>query len=152
MSDSTCFLDTNTLVYANDTNFPEKQAQARMLVSGLIASGKGCMSTQVLEEFWVTVTRNFKKPLSAELARQQIALFNGFTIIAVDHAIFLDALAIQERYQLSFWDAQIIAAARRAGCTVLYSEDLQAGSVLGNVRVVNPFEVIPGNPDGCLPK
>jgi predicted nucleic acid-binding protein len=74
------------------------------------------------------------------LARQQIALFNGFTILTVDHAIFLDALAVQERYSLSYWEAQIIACARRAGCSVLYSEDLQAGSMLGDVRVVNPFE------------
>jgi len=139
MSDSNAFLDTNILVYANDTSFPEKQVQARTLISGLIATGKGCISTQVLAEFWVTVTRKLTKPLTVELARQQIALFNGFSIVAVNHAIFLDALAIQERYRLSFWDAQILAAARRAGCTELYTEDLQADSDLGGILVVNPF-------------
>ena len=139
MSDDTCFLDTNTLVYANDTSFPDKQAQARALVSGVIASGKGCISTQVLAEFWVTVRLKLKKPLTAELARQQIALFNGFTIIAVDQAIFLDALSIQERYRISFWDAQILAAARRAGCSKVYSEDMQDGAVYGGMRVIDPF-------------
>ena len=139
MSDSMGFLDTNTLVYANDTSYPEKQALARTLVTGLLASGTGCISTQVLAEFWVTVTRKFKQALPVELARQQIALFNGFTIVAVDHAIFLDALAIQERYRVSFWDAQILAAAHRAGCSELYTEDLQSEGIFGDIRVVNPF-------------
>ncbi len=139
MSDDTCFLDTNTLVYANDTSFPDKQAKARALVSGLIASGKGCISTQVLAEFWVTVRLKLKKPLTAELTRQQIALFNGFAIVAVDQAIFLDALSIQERYRISFWDAQILAAARRAGCSKVYSEDMQDGAVYGEMRVIDPF-------------
>ncbi len=139
MSDSMGFLDTNTLVYANDTSYPEKQALARTLVTGLLASGTGCISTQVLAEFWVTVTRKLKQALPVELARQQIALFNGFTIVAVDHAIFLDALAIQERYRVSFWDAQILAAAHRAGCNELYTEDLQSEGIFGDIRVVNPF-------------
>ena len=139
MSDSMGFLDTNTLVYANDTSYPEKQALARTLVTGLLASGTGCISTQVLAEFWVTVTRKLKQALPVELARQQIALFNGFTIVAVDHAIFLDALAIQERYRVSFWDAQILAAAHRAGCSELYTEDLQSEGIFGDIRVVNPF-------------
>jgi predicted nucleic acid-binding protein len=142
MSDSTGFLDTNILVYANDTSFPEKQVRARRLISGLIASGRGCISTQVLAEFWVTVTRKLTKPLTVELARQQIALFNGFTIVPVDHAIFLDALALQERYIISFWDAQILATARRAGCAELFTEDLREDGAYGEIRVINPFSTI----------
>jgi len=142
MRDSMGFLDTNTLVYANDTSFPEKQALARTLVTRHLAAGTGCISAQVLAEFWVTVTRKLKQALPVELARQQIALFSGFTIVAVDHALFLDALAIQERYGISFWDAQILAAARRAGCGELYTEDLQADGIYGDIRVINPFALV----------
>ena len=139
MNGERVFLDANVLVYANDTAFPEKQSSARELLSRVIRTGTGCLSTQVMAEFWVTVTRKLKTPLSTEAARRQIALLDALTVVAIDRSIFLAALGIQERYQLCFWDSQIIATAQAASCVQLYSEDLQNGAVYGGVQVVNPF-------------
>jgi len=140
MSDERCFVDTNILVYANDSAHPAKQEKARQLVSRLIASGQGCISSQVLAEFWVTVTRKLSPTVPEELARHQIVLFDAFFIQSIDQGVFLDALKIQQQYSLSFWDSQILAAALRARCTTLYSEDMQSGATYNGVRVVNPFK------------
>jgi len=139
MNGETVFLDTNTLVYANDCACPDKQARARQLIRQTIILGNGCISTQVLAEFWVTVTKKLQTPLSQELAREQINLFSAFRILPVEQATVLEALRIQERWQLSYWDAQILASALQAKATVLYSEDLQDGFEIVSLTVKNPF-------------
>ena len=139
MSGEIVFCDTNVLVYANEVAAPVKRDRARKLIREMIINGNGCISTQVLAEFWVTVTRKMKVPLPADLAREQIALFSSFRIMPVDHATVLEALRIQERWQLSYWDSQIIAAAAMAHASVLYSEDLQDGAVIESITVHNPF-------------
>ncbi len=141
MSGDIAFLDTNTLVYANDGDDPAKRTRARNLVRETIIGGNGCISTQVMTEFWVTVTRKLKSPLSAELAREQINLFSSFRIMSVDNAMVLDAIRIQERWLLSYWDAQILAAAIRANASILYTEDLQDGAVIESVMIRNPFNL-----------
>ena len=133
------FLDTNVLVYANDTAQPGKQQTARTLLKDLLRSDSGVISVQILSEFWVTVTRKIQNPLSISLARQQVDLFALMTVVSLDSALFHDALRIEQLYQVSFWDAQILAAAEAAGCSTLYSEDLNAGQKYANVTVVNPF-------------
>jgi predicted nucleic acid-binding protein len=142
MSDDLVFFDTNTLVYANDVSAADKQAKARELIHETIRAGQGTVSTQVLAEFWVTVTQKLKKPLDKDLAREQITLFSAFIIQAVDQATVLEALGIQERFKLSYWDAQILASAGLAGCAILYSEDLKDGGEYGKVKVINPFQSI----------
>lgn len=140
MSGEIVFLDTNTLVYANEVANAVKRDRARKLIRETIIDGNGCISTQVLAEFWVTVTQKMKVPLSSDLAREQIALFSSFRIMPVDHATVLEALRIQERWQLSYWDSQIIAAAEMAHASVLYSEGLQDGVVIESIAVRNPFK------------
>jgi predicted nucleic acid-binding protein len=129
-------------VYANDAADPAKRDVARKLIRDAIVDGNGCISTQVLAEFWVTVTRKLKVPLAADLAREQINLFSAFRIMPVDHATVLEALRIQERWGISYWDAQILAAASIANASLLYSEDLQDGAAIESVTVRNPFAVL----------
>ena len=133
------FLDTNILVYANDAAEPGKQQRARTLVKEVLHAETGVISVQVLSEFWVTVTRKIRKPLSLETARQEVELFHLMTVVDLDSALFYDALRLQELYKVSYRDAQIVAAADVAGCTVLYSEDLNPGQKYAHVTVVNPF-------------
>ncbi len=99
----------------------------------------GTISTQVLAEFWVTVTRKMKTPISTRSAREQIALFGAFHVLPVDHATVIEAIRIQESHKLSFWDAQIIASARLAKAAVIHSEDLRHGEEYEGVQVQNPF-------------
>lgn len=141
MSGEIVFLDANTLVYANDVADPIKRDRARNLIREMIIGGNGCISTQVLAEFWVTVTKKFKVPLPVDIAREQINLFSSFRIMPVDHATVLEALRIQERWQFSYWDSQILAAAVRANASKLYSEDLQDGAVIESITVRNPFKM-----------
>lgn len=133
------FLDTNVLVYANDSAEPERQHTARTLVKDVLRSENGVISVQVLSEFWVTVTRKIRKPLSLSTARQEAELFALMSVVDLDVALFYDALRLQQMYEISYRDAGIIAAAETAGCTTLYSEDLNAGQKYANVTVVDPF-------------
>jgi predicted nucleic acid-binding protein len=93
----------------------------------------------VLQEFYVVTTRKFQPPLSRAIAREIVALYSTWTIVAVDVALILDAAILEEAAQLSFWDALIVEAARRAGAARLVSEDLGAGQVFGETTIVNPF-------------
>ncbi|NNM53821.1 MAG: PIN domain-containing protein [Spirochaetales bacterium] len=139
MSGEIVFFDTNTLVYANDGADPAKRVRAREVIREAIITGTGCISTQVLAEFWVTVTKKLKRPLSVELAREQIHLFSAFRIMPVEQTTVLETLRIQERWQLSYWDAQILASALQARASSVYSEDLQDGCIIEGISVTNPF-------------
>jgi len=145
MSDEPVFFDTNVLVYANDNAYPEKRKCARSLIFEAIRSGTGCISAQVLAEFWVTVTRKIKIPLDTEIAREQMALFMSFKVQAVDAATVLEALRIQDKHRLSYRDAQILACAGFARATRLYSEDLQDGAEYEGITILNPFRGKGGN-------
>ena len=133
------FLDTNVLVYANDSAEPQKQRTARSLIKEALHLGNGVISIQVLSEFWVTVTQKIQVPLSFSIARRETELFGMMIIVNLDFSLFYDAVRLQQLYQISYWDAQIVAAAESAGCAVLYSEDLNAGQKYSSVQVVNPF-------------
>lgn len=133
------FLDTNVLVYANDVSAPEKRERARALIDEGVRADSLAVSTQVFAEFWVTVTRKLAVPLSPELAKRQLALLSMLKVVPVDLGVVMDAVGIQERYGLSFWDAQILAAAKAGGANVVLSEDLADGRDYGGVRVENPF-------------
>ena len=105
----------------------------------MLRAENGAISVQVLTEFWVTVTRKIRKPLSLSTARQEAELFGLMTVVDLDFTLFHDPLRLQQLHQISYWDAQIVAAAEKADCTVLYSEDLNADQKFANVTVVNPF-------------
>ncbi|SMB98301.1 Predicted nucleic acid-binding protein, contains PIN domain [Thermanaeromonas toyohensis ToBE] len=133
------FVDTNVLVYAHDTSAGEKHARAKALVTELWQSGNGCLSVQVLQEFYVTVTQKVRKPLSPETASRIIEYLSNWRVHTPDADDVLEAIRIHQRYAISFWDAMIIRSAEALDCRVVWSEDLNPGQYYGEVKVVNPF-------------
>ena len=131
------FFDTNVLVYSDDKSSPAKQRRALELVSEHRRTGTGVVSMQVLQEYFVTVTR--KLQVDARIARRKVELLAEFDVAAPDVPDILAAIDLHRLHGFSFWDALILRSAMEAGCRVLLSEDLQAREVDG-VRIVNPFE------------
>ena len=131
------FLDTNILVYAADQSEPAKRKVARELISRLAQKGSPCISTQVAQEFFVTLTR--KMGVAPLAARDLVQALKGFEQVVVDFEDIQAAIDGHILWQVSFWDALILTAARKAQCSVLYSEDLNDGQSFGGMRVVNPF-------------
>lgn len=138
MSAGRAFLDTNVLVYAVDEGEPEKQAVARNLLESA-GENEFVLSTQVLGEFYVVVTRKLEVPLSEEIAAQAVDLLGAVAVVPTDAGLVKAAIRIGRRSQISYWDALVVAAAEAAGCERLLSEDLGDGQSIGEVRVENPF-------------
>jgi predicted nucleic acid-binding protein len=134
------FVDSNILVYAYDTAQGKKHSQAKALLISLWESGLGCASIQVLQEFYINVTRKSKFPLAPEDAIQVIQDFSDWTIHRPGIKDILSAIDLHQRYQISFWDAMILQSARRSGCGILWSEDLSDSQDYGGVKVINPFK------------
>jgi predicted nucleic acid-binding protein len=135
------FVDTNVFVYAVDTDEPEKRARAIRLLNGL--KGRIAISAQVLNEYYVTVTRKLARPQATGQAERSVRALAKLPVIAVDRELVVAAVSLSRSAQLSLWDAAIIAAAQRAGCTRLYSEDLSTGQVFDGVMIVDPFAAPP---------
>ena len=133
------FVDTNVLLYAHDASESYKQPVARALLEELWADRSGVLSTQVLQEFYVVATRKFQPPMPRSDARELVALYATWLVVQIDPALILDAAALEERAQLSFWDALIVEAARRAGATRLVTEDLQDGRRIEGIAIQDPF-------------
>ncbi len=132
------FLDTNVLLYAVSRAPDEASKAARALE--LLDANDWVLSVQVLQEFYVQATR-VAKPERLE-HRQAVALIESwlrFRVQEITVPVLQAALVSKERYQLSYWDAAVVEAARASGCTEVYSEDLAAGYDYGGVRIVNPF-------------
>lgn len=132
------FLDSNVLIYAaSSRGVPAKLARA----TEIIARKDFVISTQVVGEFIRNVQspKKMSPPLSDHEVDHWVNRLFEFPVIAVDREIILDAMVLQRRYQISFWDGQILAAARRCGAEVLYSEDLSHGQIYGSVLCKNPF-------------
>ena len=133
------FVDTNVLVYAYDRAAGAKRDLARDLLEALWNEGRGVLSTQVLQEFYVNIRRKTRPPVSQEVARALVADYLVWDPIVNDGATVLEAVDVGHRYQLSLWDALIVVAARKGDASVLYSEDLNHGQSFGSVQVLNPF-------------
>jgi predicted nucleic acid-binding protein len=133
------FIDTNVLIYAHDRSAGEKHLRARELVRELWRSGEGCLSVQVLQEFYVNVTQKVARPLTTETAAQIIADLSAWQVHRPGTEDVLDAIRLQDRYQVSFWDAMIIASALQLGCQTIWSEDLNPGQDHDQVKVLSPF-------------
>jgi predicted nucleic acid-binding protein len=131
------FFDTNVLVYADDQSALAKQQRAVDLVAEHRREGTGVVSLQVLQEYFVTVTRKLK--VDARVARRKVELLAEFDVAAPDVADVLAAIDLHRLHGFSFWDALVVRAAGQAGCRILLSEDLQEGQEIDGVRVVNPF-------------
>ena len=131
------FLDSNILTYTDDTRAPIKQSVALELVARCRREGKGVISTQVLQEYFVTTTR--KLGVQPDLARRKVQLFAQLGLVLIGAEDILAAIDLVRLQQLSFWDALIVRAALRGGCSTLYSEDLQTGRKIDGMEIVNPF-------------
>ena len=142
-SESPQFVDTNILVYAHDSSAGIKHLRARELVRDLWSSGDGCLSVQVLQEFYVTVTQKVARPVTPQSASQIIADLSVWNVHRPGVQEVLDAISLQGRYDMSFWDAMIVNSALELGCEMLWSEDLNAGQWYGTVRVLNPLQSEP---------
>ena len=140
MSGDRRFADTNILLYAHDESAGDKHDRARALVEQLWESREGCLSVQVLQEFFVNVTRKIAKPLDAATAKEIVADFSRWYLHVPGADDVLAAIGIHQRTGISFWDAMIVRSAAEIGCAVLYSEDLNAGQEYSEVRVENPFQ------------
>ena len=133
------FIDTNILVYAHDASAAEKHDKAKALLKLLWTSRVGCLSIQVLQEFFVTITQKVPKPLPVLGASQIISDLAVWRVHSPTAEDVLQAIELQSRFQLSFWDAMIIQSAHQEGCQILWSEDLNAGQTYYGVQVRNPF-------------
>jgi predicted nucleic acid-binding protein len=131
------FFDTNVLVYADDDDAPSKQRLARDLVYEHRRGGTGVVSLQVLQEYFVTVTRKLK--LDPRTARRKVELLSEFDVAAPQVADILAAIDLHRLHGFSFWDALVLRTAQQSGCRVLLSEDFQEGREIDGIQVVNPF-------------
>lgn len=131
------FFDTNILVYSDDKAYPAKQRHAVELLAEHRRAATGVVSLQVLQEYFVTVTR--KLHVDPRTARRKVELLAEFDVAAPDLIDILAAIDLHRLHGFSFWDALILRAAKQAGCAVIFSEDLQAGREIEGMRIVNPF-------------
>jgi len=133
------FFDTNVLVYLFDADAPTKREIARSLLEGEAATGRVLLSTQVLQEFYVTVTRKLESPLGSTEAAQSVRELAQFPLVQVDAPLVLAAIDTSQRLGFSFRDALIVRAALQGGAEVLYTENLQDGQKIDGMTVKNPF-------------
>jgi len=132
------FLDTNVLVYLYDADAPEKQRAARRVLEHADDDGL-VISTQVLQEFYVTVTKKFAKRLTQAEILLALKGLRKFPTVQVDVPMIFEAIEVAQRFKISFWDSLIVQAALSAGCARLLTEDLQHDLRIGSLTVENPF-------------
>ena len=133
------FVDTNILLYARDASEPEKQAVAAKRLDQLWDGRNGKLSVQVLNEYFVNVTRKLNPGLSPEEAWDDIEALTAWEPLAMDMPILQRGYAVQCRYGLSWWDSLIVAAAEAGECATILSEDLAHGAQYSGIEVENPF-------------
>jgi predicted nucleic acid-binding protein len=137
------FVDSNVLVYAHDLDAGAKRDVAKGVVEEAWEDGTAAISTQVLQEFYVNVTRKIPHPLSQARARGIMENYLFWHVEMNDPATILKASEIEERHRLSFWDALIVAAAYRARAERILTEDLNHGQRIEGILIENPFLVPP---------
>jgi predicted nucleic acid-binding protein len=134
------FLDTNVLLYAASTN--QDEANRRDAARKILSENSICFSVQVAQEFFVNATRKLTPPLSRADALTFLSQINPTTVAPLDYDLFEEATRLSERFQISYWDGAIVAAAKRLNCATLYSEDLNHGQNFEGVKVTNPFRAM----------
>jgi predicted nucleic acid-binding protein len=133
------FVDSNVLIYAHDVDAGRKRDVAKALLRDLWLERTGVLSTQVLHEFYVNVTRKIRTPVSKAEARAVVGTYIPWCL-EPETGDVNEAFRIEDEAGISFWDALIVAAAARSGATRVLSEDLNPGQVIAGVTVVDPFE------------
>ena len=137
MSDRT-FVDTNVLIYAHDVDAKTKHETAKRVLQELWSERSGVLSMQVLQEFYVNVTREIPKPISKDAARLVVGSY-AIWCIETTTAEISAAFQIEDQSQIGFWDALIVASALRGSAKRILSEDLNAGQKIAGIRIENPF-------------
>ena len=132
------FIDTNVLVYSVDRHSPEKQRRAREILRTIEREGGGVISTQVVQEFYVTATR--KLGIDPFEAKGLLEPLSALEIVTADIALIKEAVDCSILNRISFWDALIVISAEKARCARLLTEDMNAGQTIRGVRIENPFE------------
>lgn len=136
-----CFIDTNLFIYQLDALDERRSTIAGRIIRHGIETGTACISFQVIQECLNTLLRKAEIPLTAEQTRNYLeTVLEPLFHVSASMSLYQRSLDIQARYRYGFYDALIIAAAREAGCTRLYSEDLQHGQRLEGLTIENPFQ------------
>lgn len=142
------FVDTNVLIYAHDLDAGPKRRVAAAILKELWSTRLGVLSTQVLQEFYVNVTRKIPSLLTPAVARGIVRSYCAWPVQILEPQMILRASEIEQRYQLSFWDALIVTAALAGHAVKILSEDLQSGNTIEGVLIENPFAVSPVSEPG----
>lgn len=145
------FFDTNILVYLFDEDAPAKKAKAQLLLKEEVEAGRATLSPQVLQEFYVVVTRKLAKPLSLDSAEQAVLNLAALNTIQVDSALVLAAIARNRQEGFSFRDSLIIETALACGTKRLFTEDLQNGQIIQEMLIENPFMALPVEEKSNIP-
>jgi predicted nucleic acid-binding protein len=137
------FVDTNIIIYAYDVSAGNKHKTAKTIMMDLWDSGRGIISIQVLQEFFVNITKKVSKPLEIKSAKDIIKDFLKWEVVIIDGESLLEAIEIHARYKYSFWDSMVLQAAQKGGAIILLSEDLKDGQTIDGVTIKNPFMETP---------
>jgi len=133
------FVDTNILVYAHDVTAGKKHIAAKKLLEELWSNQRGCLSTQVIQEFYVTITKKVALPVTPEFAASIIHDLSSWEIHKPDIEDIINAIHIQKHHSISFWDALIVCSAASIHCDVIWSEDLNNGQYYEDIVLLNPL-------------
>lgn len=133
------FLDTNIILYADDVSAGEKRLRSIALLGDLVGKSLAVVSTQVLQEYFVVATRKLRVP--PDVARRKVEALSHLDVVIIRSEIILAAIDLHRLHSLSFWDALILKCASASGCARVLSEDMQHGSTIDGVQVVNPFAI-----------
>ncbi len=139
MKDKT-FVDTNILVYAHDLDSGKKHEVAKKTIINLWSTREGVISTQVLQEFYVTLTRKVPVPLKKSQVRRILNNYLQWDVAVNNAETILQAIEIEENYHISFWDAMIVSAAYFKNASRILTEDLNEGQQIEGIAIVNPFK------------
>jgi predicted nucleic acid-binding protein len=134
------FLDTNIFIYSLDRVDPRKAGVAMQIIREHAASGTGVISFQVIQEFFNVAFKRFPATMTLEDGTGYLlTVLRPFLAVNSSLALYSGALSVRSRYQVSWYDSLIIAAALEANCSILYTEDLHHGAKMGGLRIENPF-------------
>ncbi len=136
------FVDTNVLIYAHDVDSKSKHVIAKNILRELWTARTGVLSMQVLQEFYVNVTRKIRSPLPKESARLVVSSYSIWCVETTPAELSL-AFRVEDESRIGFWDALIVAAAAKSGAARLLSEDLNPGQKIAGLRIENPFAAVP---------
>jgi len=133
------FVDSSILIYAHDRDAGPRRDRARRLCEQLRRESSGCLSVQVLQESYVTVTRKLRTPVARAQAQELVRTYASWVASPTTPVTVTRATELSEAAEIGFWHALIVPAAEQSGAETLYSEDLNDGQVIAGVRVVNPL-------------